>query len=135
MKISFKFLDKEKWSIYATLNTIIPFLAMILTKQKINLEIMVFSSIICMMEGKLIPKILFSGFLNFLVMKKDIKWIVRSLIYVISIIIIHNIKYNNSIHLLAYKYKIFVIIAIIIWMIYIFKFIFNNMKIIVKKYI
>ena len=37
--ISFKFLDKEKWSIYATLNTIIPFLAMIFTKQKINLEI------------------------------------------------------------------------------------------------
>ena len=66
MKINFKFLDTEKWSMFGTINTLIPFgLTLLLQPQNVNLRNMVFSSLICMMDGDLLPKVLFVGFLLF----------------------------------------------------------------------
>lgn len=131
MKVNFKFLDIEKWSIFATTNTIIPFLLLILTKRKINLKNIVFISILNMMEGELLPKILFTGFLIFMTMGNDLNWIIESLIYVLSVIIIHFIPYNNPIHRFVYEndfIRYIFIIAIIIWMLFIFREIFYNSK-------
>ena len=80
MKLFFKFLDTEKWSMFGTLNTIIPFSLTLLLSQKVDLQHMIFASLIGMMGGELIPKILFVGFLNFLVMKENIDWVIRSFI-------------------------------------------------------
>lgn len=131
MKINFKFLENEEWSMYATLNTIIPFVLLLLTKQKINLKNIVFSSIINMMEGDLLPKILFTGFLNFMTMENNMNWVIQSIIYIVSILISHNIPYNNPVHKFVYKnefVKYIFIITVIIWMLYISQEILNNTK-------
>ena len=136
MKINIKFLDKIEWSMYATLNTIIPFVFLILTRQNINLKNIVFSSIINMMEGDLIPKILFTGFLNFMTMENNINWVIQSIIYVVSVLIVHYIPYNNKLHQITYKnnfVKYILIITIIIWMLFIFKEIYNNTQKIIKN--
>ena len=124
MKINIKFLDKIEWSMFATLNTFIPFIALLLTRQNINLKTMVFSSIINMMEGDLLPKILFTGFLNFMTMENNMNWIIQSIVYFISVIVVHYIPYNNYIHQIVYKnnfVKYIFIIAIIVWMLFILK--------------
>ena len=136
MKLTFKFLDKEEWSMYGTLNTLIPFLSLLILRQKINFKNMIFSSIICMMEGDLLPKILFTGFLNFMTMENNMNWVIQSIIYVLSVIIIHHIPYNNPLHKFVYKNNLvnyIFIIAILVWMYFILKDIFNNSKIILNK--
>ena len=108
MKLSIRFLEKIDWSMFGTLNTSI-FLALTLaTKQKVNLQNMVISSVLSMMDGDLLPKILFTGFLNFMVMEETVDWIIRSIIYVIAVIIIDKIPYNNLIHKLGYENEILV---------------------------
>jgi len=136
MKINFKFFFKEEWSMYATLNTIIPFLLLLITKQKINLKNIIFSSIVNMMEGDLLPKILFTGFLNFMTMKNNINWVIQSIIYVLSVFISHFIPYNNPVHKFVYKnefVKYIFIITIVIWMLFISEEIFDNSKVILNN--
>jgi len=135
MKINFKFLDKLEWSAFGTLNTIIPFFLLLITRRKITLENMIFQAIISMMEGDLLPKILFIGFLNFMVMKNNINWFLESFIYLISVVIFHFIPYDNFIHKFFYKNNIginILRISIIIYMTVIFNFIFNKSKNIIK---
>jgi hypothetical protein len=133
MKLNIKFLDKKEWSYYATLNTLIPLGLLLLFKQKINLEVLTFSAIINFMEGNLLTKILFTGFLNFLVAEnKNFKnWVIRSIIFVLSVIIINYIPWENPVHKFAINNKIFewfLIIAIIIYIIYVFYLIFKLVK-------
>lgn len=135
MLVKFKFLDVEKWSLFATLNTFIPLILTILAKQDFDLKNMIVSSIISMMEGDLLPKILFTGFINFILMKENKKWIIKSSIYVLSIIIIHHIQFDNKLHQLSYEnqfIKYILIILIILWMIRIFGLIFKKTKKIFK---
>ena len=103
MKINFKFLDTEKWSMYGTLNTMVPLALTLLLQQPVDLRNMIFSSLICMMEGALLPKVLFVGFLNFMVMEGSIDWVIQSCAYVLSIILIHQIPYDNLVHRFVYK--------------------------------
>lgn len=133
MKLNIKFLDKREWSYFGTLNTFIPLGLLLLFKQKINLEMLIFSAIINFMEGDLLPKILFTGFLNFLVSEnKNFKnWVIRSIIFVLSVIIINYIPWKNPIHKFAIDNKIFewvIKILIIIYMIYVFYLIFKLLK-------
>jgi len=135
MLVKFKFLDKEKWSLYATINTFIPLILTILAKQELDLKNMIVSSVICMMEGELLQKILFTGFINFMLMKENKKWIIKSIIYVLSVIIIHQIQFDNKLHQLSYEnqfIKYILIILIILWMIRIFGLIFKKTKKIFK---
>ena len=74
MELKLKFFDKEEWSMYGTINVMIPFLLLIVLQQKISYDTLILASIIGMMKGDLIPKIIFTGFLNFLVYEKNIEW-------------------------------------------------------------
>jgi len=123
MEIKLKFFDKEEWSMYGTINVIIPFLLLIFLRQRISYDTLILASIIGMMKGDLIPKIIFTGFLNFLVYEKNIQWVFRSIIFVISTFIIHFIPYNNIVHqtVMNNNSLLWVMRTIIfIWMCYIF---------------
>ena len=118
MKLSFKFFDKEEWSVYATLNTIIILILLKLFNQQYNYQTLIFLSLIGMMDGELLPKILFTGFLNFLVMDCTEEWIYRSLVYIFGVIITHQIKYK----LLLSTFRI----TIIIFMIHLFILLYDK---------
>lgn len=123
MEIKLKFFDKEEWSMYGTINVIIPFLLLIFLRQRISYDTLILASIIGMMKGDLIPKIIFTGFLNFLVYEKNIQWVFRSIIFVISTFIIHYIPYNNFVHqtIMNNNSLLWIMRTIIfIWMCYIF---------------
>ena len=86
---------------------------------EINSQAMIFMSLLAMMQGDLLPKILFTGFLNFLVFEPTWGWVYRSCIYVFSIIAFHYIPMGHPIHKFIMDNAImrYVLIAvIIIWM-------------------
>ena len=123
MELKLKFFDKEEWSMYGTINVMIPFLLLIVLQQKISYDSLILASIIGMMKGDLIPKIIFTGFLNFLVYEKNIEWIFRSILFVVSTFIIHFIPYNNIVHKTVMNNNILLWIMrsiVLIWMCYIF---------------
>jgi hypothetical protein len=122
MKLTFRFLDKEEWSIYATINVAIILLLFLVTRQKINVQSLVFMSLLGMMEGPLLEKIIFTGFLNFLVYEPSNNWIIRSIIYIISIILISYIPYNNIVQETIENNMVFLNIfrgIVGVWMVYI----------------
>ncbi len=136
MKINFKFLDTEKWSMFGTTNTLIPFGLTLLLQQNVDMRNMIFSSLICMMDGDLLPKVLFVGFLNFLVMEDNIDWIIQSCIYVLSVLIIHYIPYDNFVHKFVYTNNTVSLVfkcLIVIWMLKIGYDIFDQLALIWKK--
>ena len=123
MELKLKFFDKEEWSMYGTINVMLPFLLLIVLQQKISYDTLILASIIGMMKGDLIPKIIFTGFLNFLVYEKNIEWIFRSILFVVSTFIIHFIPYNNIVHKTVMNNNILLWIMrsiVLIWMCYIF---------------
>ena len=67
MELIFRFFDKEEWTTYGTLNVIIPLVIFILFRQKLTASLLIFMSLLGMMHGDPLAKILFTGFLNFLV--------------------------------------------------------------------
>jgi hypothetical protein len=120
MYVQYSFFDKEIWSIYATLNTCIPLILFIIFRQTLDIQTLTLSSLIGMMRGNLLSKIIFTTFLSLLSFqnKLDIK---RLFISIISIIIIHYIPYNNFIQLKIYnnKYLLFLFrITIFLWIFY-----------------
>jgi len=124
MELIFRFFDKEKWSFNATINVLIPFILFLLTEQKLDLQALIFMSLIGMMEGDLLSKIIMTGFLNFLVYKPTTEWIIRSIIFVVSVIIINYIPQNdkNPLYKLVTSSEIakwMMRIIIFIWMCYI----------------
>ena len=120
MELTFRFLDKESWSFYATINVLIPLCIFLFTGQKLDLEALIFMSLIAMMEGDLTSKVIMTGFLNFLVYKPTISWVIRSIIFVVSIVAMN---YDaNPLYKLVMKSEIAVWIMrfiIFIWMCYI----------------
>ena len=136
MKLIFKFLDTEKWSMFGTVNTLIPLYLTLLLRQKVDLRNMIFSSIICMMDGNLLPKILFVGFLNFMVMEDNIDWIIQSCVYVLSVFIIHYIQYDNFVHKFVYTNaaaSLIFKVLITMWMLTIFYNIYKKLASTVVK--
>ena len=80
---------------------------------------MIFMSLLAMLQGDLLPKVLFTGFLNFLVFEPTWEWVYRSCIYVFSIIAFHHIPMGHPIHKFIMDNPImrYILIAvIIIWM-------------------
>ena len=121
MKLTFKFFDKLEWSIYGTTCVVVPFLLLILFNIPLTSENLIFSSLIGMMQGEIIPRILFTGFLNFLVYTPTVEWIIQSCIFVLSCILTYYIPFGihkviSQNHILRILFR-FVIIS---WMIYIF---------------
>lgn len=120
MKSTFTFFDKEIFSIYATFYTIIPIFLLFLFK-KINLQTLVLSSIISMMSGKIIDKIIFTIFLCLLIInKKNYKEVIP--IFIISVIINHYISQKIIFSKKIIQNKCFLNIfrfIIFIWFLYI----------------
>ncbi len=137
MKLIFKFLDAEKWSMFGTINTLVPLFLTLLLGQQVDLRNMIFSSLICMMDADLLPKVLFVGFLNFMVMEDRIDWVITSSIYVVSVLLIHHIQYDNALHQFVSTNAIASSIVkslIVLWMLRIGYFIFDQSASIVNKY-
>lgn len=129
MRLCLKFFDKMEWSMFGTLNVIVPLTLLLLFKQKLTVSVLIFSSIIGMMDGELIPRILFTGFINFMLYERNIDWVVRSLIFVASSIITFYIPYKNKIHKMVINNKVLLnifILLIVLWMGYIFYLIKNS---------
>lgn len=121
MELTLKFFDKEIWSMYGTINVIVPFILLIVFNQ-VTPSTLILASILGMMKGSLLSKIIFTGFLNFLVYEYNIYWILRSCLFVISTVIIHYIPYNNIVHKTVMNSNILLWImriTIFIWMSYI----------------
>jgi hypothetical protein len=124
MELTFRFLDKESWSFYATINVLIPLCIFLFTGQKLDLEALIFMSLIAMMEGDLISKVIMTGFLNFLVYKPTTAWVIRSVIFVVSVILMNYVPQTdaNPLYKLVMKSEIAVWIMrfiIFVWMCYI----------------
>jgi len=124
MELTFRFLDKESWSFYATINVLIPLCIFLFTGQKLDLEALIFMSLIAMMEGDLISKVIMTGFLNFLVYKPTISWVIRSIIFVVSIVAMNYVPQTNTnpLYKLVMKSEIAIWIMrfiIFVWMCYI----------------
>jgi hypothetical protein len=96
MNVRFIFFDKEKWSIYATLNTCIPLLLLYLFNYEFDIKNLTISSLISMMKGDLISKIIFYIFLSFLFYKREKEYIYINSLFILSIIIIHYVPYENK---------------------------------------
>ena len=119
MLTNFRFFDKEVWSFYATLNVLIPLMLFKICDLEYTSQSLIFMSLLAMMQGDLLPKVLFTGFLNFLVFEPSWKWVYRSLIYVFSIIAFHYIPMNHPVHKFIMDNAImrYILIAVIIlWM-------------------
>lgn len=122
MELVFRFFDKKTWSYYATINVLIPTTLIFLTQGYMSTQDLIFVSLLGMMEGSIISKILMTGFLNFLVFRPTVSWIKRSIIYVISIILMNMVKQNNKIHKAVMESKslqFLMDIIITAWMCYI----------------
>ena len=119
MLVNFRFFDKEVWSFYATLNVIIPLVLFKLLNFEVNSQAMIFMSLLAMMQGDLLPKILFTGFLNFMVFEPNREWVYRSCIYVLSIIVFHYIPMGHHVHKFVMDnlfMRYLLIAVIIVWM-------------------
>ena len=130
MELIFKFFDKKSWSIYGTKRTLIPFLLFIIFQQELSAKNLIFMSLLGMMKGSLISKILFTGFLNFLVSQSNVIWIIESILFVISVFLMHFIKYDEKQMKILAKNKIFMLfftLLITIWMCYILYKIFYSL--------
>tara|TARA_B100001250_G_C19248261_1_gene549539 strand:- start:155 stop:565 length:411 start_codon:yes stop_codon:yes gene_type:complete len=136
MELTFKFLDKELWSIHGTMRTMIPFLILYFLKMELDLSTLILISLTGMMKSKdLIAKILFTGFLCFMIMNSDKEWILKSIIITLSVIISHNIKYKNKINRMILKnseQKWLFRITVLVWMIKIMYLILNKWRVIIK---
>ena len=118
MKLVLKFFDKESWSALGTVRVLIPFILFIITRQELNVMSLVFMSILGMMDGSLLAKIIFTGFLCFLVYEPTKEWIIRSVLYVISVLLmdrINNADFITRNTILLYIFRL----VVLVWMCYI----------------
>lgn len=128
MNVKFRFFDSEKWSIFATINTIIPITLLYIFKIKLDIKTLTLSSIIAMMSGNLISKIVFYIFMSLLVYKKNKKYIYTNIAFILSIIIIHFIPLNNKIQkiIIQNNYTIYIFrIIIVLWFLYFFYYLYK----------
>jgi hypothetical protein len=131
MELTFRFFDKENWSFYATLNVLIPLFLFIIFNQRIDLQALIFMSLLGMMEGDLLPKIIFTGFLNFLVYNPSNEWVIRSSIFVVSVYLMNLVKINNPIQKFVMNsepLQWLLRILILLWMLYIFFIIYSSLR-------
>jgi len=119
MIVKFRFFDVEAWSIYATLQTIVALVIFSLGFKVFDLSLLVLSTLIAMMQGKLLPRAIFAFFLSLAV------WPERSLLRgtiltVMAALATGMIPYNNPIQKAVSSSRILkslVAISIFIWFI------------------
>lgn len=122
MKVSFTFLDKEEWSFFATLNTIVILIIMKLGMDINSLKPLVFASLISMLEGELLSKLIFISFLCIVVWSNQNDFLKVSMFSLLACFVVHFIKQDNKVNKIVKKNKLLKIllrIAISLWMIYV----------------
>lgn len=97
MNLTFRFFDKETWSIYGVHKTFVILMLFILLKRPLTITNLILMSLLAMMEGGLIEKVLFTGFLVLMVSQPTLDWVLESILFVVSIVFIHYIPQNNPI--------------------------------------
>ena len=130
MRVCFTFFDKEYWSIYATLNTIITLLLFILSKQQLTIQLLTLSSLLSMMKGNILSKLIFVFFLSILTIHNH-NYLQNTFILIISTIVIHHIPYNNYIQKNIYNknyLKILFRIVIFLWICFYIVYIRSKLK-------
>ena len=122
MEIILRFFDKKTWSYFATINVLIPVILLIIIQKRLGIQEMIFVSLMGMMDGNIYSKVIFTGFLNLLVFKPDIYWVIRSIIYIISIALMNTVEKNNTIQRVIMNYttlQYIMNLIITIWVCYI----------------
>ena len=121
MLVNFRFFDKEMWSVFATLQSVIVLVIFYLGVNLHKLETLVFASLIVMSQGDLLHKLIFTFFLSLIVWDKK-EFYSGVIVTILSVIITHYIDYNNIVHKLFYNNFLLinlVRLSITIWFIYI----------------
>ena len=132
MLVSFRFFDKELWSVFATLQSMIILTIFYFTVNLNKLETLVFASLIAMLQGNLMPKLIFTFFLSLIVWDKK-EFYSGTLATILSVIVTHYVDYNNIVHKLFYNNILLinlVRLSITVWFIYIIYLINKKINII-----
>lgn len=95
MNLTFRFFDKESWSIYGVHKTFLIFMLFILLKRPLTTTNLILMSLLSMMEGGLIEKVLFTGFLILMISQPTFEWVIDGILFVLSIVSIHFIPQSN----------------------------------------
>ena len=138
MQLTFRFLDIEKWSLHGTLRTVIPFLLFLVLKLKLNVKSLVLMSLLGMMKGSLLSKLIMTCFINFMIYEPTKQWLINFVVYLISVLLMDRVTFENDLEKMIYNNGLFMWIfrlIIIIWMGYILHKIilpFNKWNLIMK---
>ena len=98
MEVVLRFFSDKRWSYHALVLVMIPIALLLLITRGLSIQDMIFLSLLGMMKGTLLPKILFTGFLCLLVFAPTVGWIERSVIYVMAVVLMNQVKMNNVVH-------------------------------------
>ena len=131
MKVSFTFLDKEEWSFFATLNTIVILAVMSLGLNINNLKPLVFASLI-LVTGAIGTKLIFTFFLCMVIWGDQNNFIIASIFTLLACLVVHFIEKENKVNEYVQKsnlLKMMLRISIAAWMIYVSYLLFKILKI------
>lgn len=123
MQLKMIFLDQESWSIYATINVAVILLLLVICKSQINTRILILISLLGMMKGKLITKLIFTSFLGLLIYRNDLHWIRTISICIMGVIITHHIPEGNRLQVAIMNTKWYLLAfrtIVISWIVLIF---------------
>ena len=98
MQVELVFFDNEMWSYHAFLLVIIPIVLLLLSTGELTIQDMIFLSLLGMMKGDLLPKIVLTVFLCLLVFVPTVGWLTRSTLYMASVLLMDRVKMNNVVH-------------------------------------
>jgi len=102
MKLQLQFFDEEEWSIYGFLNCFPGYILLLLFKLLTPARFII-ASIIGMLSGDLLARIMFIGFLLFMIYQRNKESIISSVILIIATIISFYIPYKHKLHMLIYN--------------------------------
>ena len=131
MKVSFTFLDKEEWSFFATLNTIVILVIMSFGMNVNKLKPLVFASLLSMLQGPLLAKLIFTFFLCMVVWGGQNNFIKASIVTLLACLVVHFIKKENKVNQYVQQNKVVKMglrVAIALWMIYVSYLLFKILK-------
>ena len=98
MELKMKFFEPEEWSIHGTINSAIILTLLMLTKQNIDLQTLIIVSLIGMMDGSILSKLIFTFFICLLIYRKSAPWAIKTCIFLIGAFITSNVPYDNKLH-------------------------------------
>ena len=98
MEVLLRFFSDKRWSYHAMILVMIPIALLLLVVRSLSIQDMILLSLLGMMKGTLLPKMLFTGFLCLLVFTPTTPWIITSMVYVVSVVLMNSVEVNNTVH-------------------------------------